>query len=325
MKFLLTLIISLALNISFSQEKKTSNIEDVFQKEFSAYPDSDIAIYLITPPDVLPDWFFTPPQGDKDNFYSIGISDPWIDVEKGNKQAKSRAYCLANFMNNVAAKGVSDLYNKDGPNYKFEQISRFYPLSKTLLEGFLVDSFVTKYKERIFLYKFNIGKAVTQNYSLIDCYKSVVRQDAGYSKLEKIELYGKIDEAEIQYEYTEKDNDFEILSVFNSDTIVIKPTVYQYTNKKNKSETDTNAEISLFRRGLWHGFFKSLIDNLDLAASEIGSHQKSVSDTHQNAKKARSFSQLNRGIYNASFKFDIAAIELTNKEMVIHFKTIKIP
>ena len=97
MKLILVLI--LCFNFfctSFSQVQKSNSIEEVFQKEFSAV-ESENDLSLVTPPVVLPDWFFNPPQGSRDCFYAIGVSDPWIDKERGNQQAICRAFCLASF------------------------------------------------------------------------------------------------------------------------------------------------------------------------------------------------------------------------------------
>jgi hypothetical protein len=324
MKIFSTIVLYLICFTTYSQVQKASTIEEIFNKEFPVKEDNKTEVYLVTPPEVLPDWFFNPPQGSEDVFYAVGISDPWIDNQRGREQAKFRAYCLASFMQNITAKGLSDVFNEGDENYKLEQISHFYNSSNAGFEGIAIDSFVTKYQEHVFQYKFTVGKALKKLSSQIEYYKSAIKQDVGYSKIEKFELFGQIDDLKMKYGYVVKNTNFEIESLFNSDTIMIKPTPYHYTQRNKINDNDSIAELNLFRRGLWQGFFKSLIDNLDLAASDITTKQKSVSEMYKNEKGTGNFNQLNRGVYNISFSFIITSIELINKEMVLHLKTRKI-
>ena len=319
MKLILVLI--LCFNFfctSFSQVQKSNSIEEVFQKEFSAV-ESENDLSLVTPPVVLPDWFFNPPQGSQDCFYAIGVSDPWIDKERGNQQAKCRAFCLASFMNKVSTKGISDLYNINDNSYKFEQITHFNALPNNDLESFVIDSFVTKYKEYLLLYKFTPGKNKSSNNSSIEYYKSTVEQESGYTKQEKIEMTNQTVDAKMKYKFVMKNNDFEIESLFNSDTIVVKPIIYHYTGRITAN--DTIEEISFFKKGLWQGYFLSLIDNLDMFASNIAAKQKSVSEIYKKNEGSDNLNQLNREVYNTSFSFTIKTIEITDKGMTIHFNT----
>ena len=321
MKIFSIMILCLTFSTIYGQVQKTSDIEEVFQSEFSADNGNKDELKLVTLPEVLPDWFFNPPQGNQDYFYAIGISDPGIDKEKGNQQAKMRAFCIASLMNNVTTKGVSDVYYKNDQTYKFEQITYFNSLPNVKLEGKAIDSAITKYRECVFLYKFTVGNAPKKINSTIEYYKSAIKQEAGYSKKERFDLISLTDDGTMKYNYTVVNNDFEIISVFNKDTITIKPVIYQYAETIKTKDTNSLEEISLFKKGLWQGFFKSFIDNLDIAASEMTAKQKSLSDITHNANGSENLNELNRGIYNTSFSFSISTIDLTKNEMVIHFKT----
>ncbi len=327
MKIISFVIFCFSVQLAYSQLQSpsigTSSIEDIFNKEFSKNQERKPIMSLITPPVVLPEWFFNPPQADQENFYAIGISDPWIDIERGNKQAKCRAFCLAGFMNKVSAKGLTDNYTGSDQIYKFEQICNFKTHPGVALEGVPVDSFVTKYMESIYLYRFTVGNGLNEKGSSIEYYKTAIGKNDRMSKLEKIELYEPANETKMLYSYLVKDNDFEILSIFDSDTIKIEPTIYQYNNGNAPKEDEESSEFSLFRKGLWLGYLQAFIENLDIAAIDIESRQKSVSDIYQNTDQTKSLKQLNRGVYNTSFTFYISSIELINKEMVIHFKTNK--
>ena len=327
MKIISIVIFCFVVQIANSQLHRTSigtsSIKNIFKKEFSKNQQRKPKMNLTSPHVVLPDWFFNPPQADQENFYAIGISDPWIDPKRGNKQAKCRAFCLAGFMNKVSAKGLTDIYNGSDQIYKFEQICNFKTLPGVALDGVPVDSFVTKYKESIYLYRFTVGNGLNEKGSSIEYYKTAIGKNEKMSKLEKIELYEPANDTKMQYSYIMKDNDFEILSIFDSDTVKIETGIYQYNNGNTSKEDEESSGISLFRKGLWLGFFKAFIENLDIAAIDIESKQKSVSDVYQNKDQSKSLKQLNRGVYNTSFTFYISSIELINKEMVIHFKTYK--
>jgi hypothetical protein len=292
--------------ISYGQGFMPPTIEDVFDKEFSNNEKTDNVLSIITPSEILPDWFFNPSLGDHDNC---------------KNQARIRAFCIASFMNNVSWKGISDIYAESGQHSKFEQLNHFIAAPNNDLQGLPIDSFTTKYQEQIFLYKFSHSSVLKKNCSIIDYYKTEVKHDAGYSKQEKMELFCKRDSDEIYYKYIKNNTDFEIISVFNSDTINVNPTIYQYAMRKNDKEADSLSEISLFKKGLWEGYFKSLIDNLDIAASYINTRQKSFSEADQNEKGINSFNQLNRGVYNVSFLFGISSVEFTDNEIIIHLKT----
>lgn len=321
MKVLSIFILCFTLYTAKCQVQKANDLEEVFRKEFSTHEETNLDLSIITPPEVLPNWFFLLPQGNQDVLYSIGISDPWIDKERGNQQAKYRALCIASLMNNVTTKGISDVFNRNDQSYKFEQITYFNSLPTVELEGTPIDSAVTKYLERIFLFKFTKGKTTHKINSSIEYYKSAIKQDAGYSKQEKLDFIGKSDDFILNYKYAVSNNDFEIVSVFNSDTLTIKPVIYQYTGRIYDKNVNSVEEISLFKKGLWQGFFKSMIDNLDIAASEITPKQKSVSDFTQNENGVVKINQLNRGVYNTSFSFSIASIQLTHDDMIIQLKT----
>jgi hypothetical protein len=321
MKIFFMMTLCFTFNLANSQVVKTGTIEEVFKNELSIDNRSNDDLSLVTPSEVLPDWFFNPPQGDQDIFYAVGISDPWIDKARGTQQAKMRAFCIAGLMNNVTTKGVSDVYYKSDQTYKFEQITYFNSLPNVKLEGKAIDSTITKYGECVCQYKFLICKAAKKINSTIEYYKSVIKQDAGYSKQERFDLKSMIDDGTMKYNYTGVNKDFEIISIFNSDTITIKPVIYQYTQRITTKDIQSRDEISLFKKGLWQGFFKSFIDNLDITASEMTTKQKSLSDITHNTNGSENLNELNRGIYNTSFSFSISTIELTKKEMVIHFKT----
>jgi hypothetical protein len=305
MKIFFMMTLCFTFYLANSQVNKTGTIEEVLKKELSFDYISNDNLSLVTPSEVLPDWFFNPPPGDHDLFYAVGVSDPWIDTTRGTQQAKIRAFCIASLMNNVTTKGVSDVYYKSDRTYKFEQITSFNSLLNVKLEGKAIDSTITKYGECVYLFKFQPGKAAKKINSTIEYYKSTIKQDAGYSKQERFDLKRKIDEGTIKYNYTGVNKDFETISILNSDTIIIKPVIYQYSQRIKNKDIQSGDEISLFKKGLWHGFIKSFIDNLDITASEMTVKQKSPSDITHNANGSENLNELNRGIYNTSFSFQL--------------------
>ena len=139
------------INTAYCQVYSADTIADYFEKEFSERSESNNEFSLVTPPEILPSWFFNPPQHENDILYAIGISDPWIDKERAEKQAEIRAFSIASFMNKTASKGVSDVFTESGKRYKFEQLSRFIASQNIDLHELAIDSFVTKYKEKIVL------------------------------------------------------------------------------------------------------------------------------------------------------------------------------
>jgi len=321
--FLVLNLCFLSLFNTYCQVQNPSTIEELFRKEFSVDKENNVELSIVTLPEILPDWFFNPPQRNQYELFVIGISDPWIEKEKGIQQAKLRAFCLASLMINVTSKGISDVYYKNDQSYKLELITYFDSQPDISLEGKVVDSAITKYNEYIFLYSFRFGKTQAKNNTKIEYYKSAINQDAIYGKHERFEFVGNVENSSIRYKYAAFNNDFEIESTINSDTINIKPTIYQYSGVNKLSKIDSIDIISLFKKGLWQGYFKSFIDNLELIASEMNARQKSVSDFKKNSNDKNKFDQLSRGIYSTSFSFDITSIAMTKKELVIHLKTYK--
>lgn len=329
-----SLLISLfiVLHTINCQAQRGTFYESIFKKEFTDLNkehadlkkekpiDSNIEMKLHTPPVVLPEWFLSPPAGDQDVFYSIGISDPWIDFSKGKLQAVNRAVSVASLMRELQTRGVIETYNNNQDN-KFQQISQFHTVPLKTQNCLPIDSFKTKYDELVYLFKFTSNKTGEANKTTLEYFISADNKDDKYGQFEKLRLISNIDNVKTEYESIEINRIQQVKSILNADTIQIMSAPYRYSVNDSIKNDNGEQEVCVLPSGLWQGYLKSLVHNLDFTATDISSKMKSLSD-HKEAENSEStIRNLIKTIYNVSFSFSITKIRIKNAAIELHLKS----
>ena len=329
----------LLLLASYSIEVEGQNnvfYENVFKKEFSnlnqqldklkdgppANKDNNSESRIYMTPQILPDWFINPPEGDQNVFYAIGISDPWIDAKKGRAQAINRANGIASLMTRLHTKGVIETYNNNQDN-KFQQISQFIAVPGSTIFGEPVDSFKTKFQEQLFLYKYIAGKPEEyQKNTTIEYFISSDNRETRYNQFEKLKFNSGSGSAKSEYESMEANGSCGIKSILGADTIQFRAAAFRYEFKQSPNKDDNNSEICYLASGLWQAYLKSLVHNLDIAATDISSRMKSLSDNKETEDKQSTYKQLMRTIYDVSFSFSIITVRSNNNQIELHLKSV---
>lgn len=306
--------------------------EKIFKNEFSALNkeysslkkeqpiSSDIEMRLHTPPQILPEWFTSPPTGEQDVIYAVGISDPWIEATKGRLQAKIRALSVASLTRNLQTRGVVETYNNNQDN-KFQQISQFNSLPISIQNCEPIDSFKTKYDELMYLFKLSSPKTSEANRTSVEFFISADNKDEKYSQLEKLRFISKIDSVKTEYESIEINKIQQIKSIVNIDTIQIMTAAYRYTINDSIKNDQGEPEICMLPSGLWQAYLKSLVHNLDFKAADISSKMKSLSDYKEAEGSKSSLKNLIKTIYNVSFSFSITKIRINNSALELNLQS----
>jgi hypothetical protein len=327
--FLLVFILLFSLN---SPAQKGTFYENIFKNEFSELNkeysnlkkeqpvSSIIEMRLHTPPQILPDWFMSPPSGGQDIIYAFGISDPWIEATKGRLQAKIRAVSVASLSRNLQTKGVVETYNNNQDN-KFKQISQFLSFPILIQNCEPVDSFKTKYDELIYLFKFSSPKTIEADKNSVEYFISADNKDDKYSQLEKLRFISNFENVKTEYESIEINKIPLIKSIVNIDTTQILIAPYRYTINDSIKNDQGEPEICMLPSGLWQAYLRSLIHNLDFTAADIFSKMKSLSDYKEDEDSKGTLRNLIKTIYNVSFSFSISKIRIKNSTLELNLKS----
>jgi hypothetical protein len=279
----------------------------------SIKPEKPIVLTVGT--EILPSWFFDMPSEGSDVVYSVGISDPGVDDSIASLQAIHRAVFVAGMMQGVDVSGIFDNYESDNGK-KIEEMNKIRKLNPVIGQYFIVDSFKTRFKEKVYLLKLacNAKDTIKINGS-VDYYKSEVVSDIGTKDYISITCKYRIDTCKYLYLYEQNGNDFAITSVANKHLNEIPFGMFQY-NKKGNNDSTT---ICLQHKGLWYGYFQTLMEEMTIQTSLIQSKIKSLGQVeNQNSQK-----QLARDIINKKLAFRISKVIPVKGKLEISLSVIK--
>jgi len=307
--------------------------ESIFKKEFSELKKEyselrgelkdqnreNNAVRLFVSPEILPDWFLRPPAGEEGVLFAIGISDPWMEGDKGRMQALERAQSIARLMFKLQTKGVIETYHNNLDN-KFQQISQFVAVPPAGMIFEPTDSFQTKYKEQIFLVKCGSGSTGGGNSTTIEYFISTDNLEEKFNQLEKLRLNANSGSIKSVYESLEINRNQQVISILKTDTLQVLPATYRYMLKENTNKEPPEPEVCLLTSGLWQGYLKGLVHSLDISASDRSPKLKSLSDHKASDNSTNSLENMIRTIYDVSFSFGVKEVRLGKQEVALHLK-----
>lgn len=313
--------------------QKETFIENIFEKEFSMLQkehsnlkkelpysqQENIAVPIFTSPSLLPHWLLNLPLAEKNVFYAVGISDPWVDSQTGRTQALRRAQGIACLMNRLNTKGVQEFFNNE-PATRYQQISQFIAAPQAITYCEPIDSLTTKYREQLYLYKVTFGEHTEKNHTAVEYFISSDNQNEKYNQFEKLRLKTNIENCVSEYECLEINRNQQIKSVLDEDTIQIIPATYRYSVKDSLAN---DPEVCLLVSGLWQGYLKALVHQLDISAADLSPKIKSLSDNLQTEASGSGLKHLIRTIYNLSFSFSIATTTIRNHILEMQLEVAK--
>lgn len=293
-----------------STDLRPTSIKQLYQLEYSDEPDDQplrpeqFTIGI----SALPHWFWNIPASTHQTSYAIGISDPLPDDSaKAAHQAMARGVLQLHLLHHAEITGVSDLFNTDLQN-KYEELYRFQTNSE--LEGSYskVDSFTTRYGEKMYLIQLKTTKKIsTSLYSNVEIYRSYSKVNSGWCGTSKVHCTWQFDTVSLSYDCTQNENQVEIISLINNDTIPITGYRYEYHPPLDVCSNDTTV-VKLHRRGLWSGYFDAFCEGLQTVATNVESKINSVDTMHNNEKGVTDIRMLKRSIVKQTLQLSIQRI-----------------
>lgn len=281
---------------------------------------TDKPVVLEIGAEILPEWFYDTPKSSNSYLYAIGISDPFISDKLSAQQAYQRALFLIDLMTGTEISGVSDNY-ADRNGKKYEEIDKFKGQLWLIGKISVVDSFYTRFKEKIMLIRFD--KMCTDTLKLkssVDYYKSQIETDAGIYTFVNLTLSFKQDTVFSYYNYVQYGDYFSIKSLFVEQDVEIPNGLYEYTLKNFDSEkSNSNKIVTLPNKGLWFGYLVSFIEELSLKASNLRSLSRSTGQFKQDFEDAN----LSREIIKNNLSFKINKVTIADNKFGIDISLIK--
>jgi len=298
-----------SLQIGYCQDKKS--FEKIFDKEdidkatrgskkfknistFSYYPDT------------LPQWFFTPPQSNENIIYSIGISDPDMELIKAKELAIHRAKALACICLKSKFQYFRDMYTSEQQEGKYstyrQRFDTYFKISALSLidEEFfsVIDTHFTRYNEYVALIKFT-PSAVQKSKMIVSAVGTVLYIEAqvkdAFEVQAEYELKSTFKSPEMRdidahYLYREKGNKFLTNSTYLGSTIDFPVYVYKYASP---FWTENTTPLTSYN-GLWSKFTQELFRYLTLTTEESRKRIKNMGQQYnpENANLSREVASL---------------------------------
>jgi hypothetical protein len=300
--------------ISDSDSFNNNDFEKTFENEFKKQDKNpkQKPIILGVGSELLPQWFFNPPSSTDQMIYAVGIADPALPDNYARLQATERALSLISLMSGTNVTALSDNY-QGTKGTKFEEINRFKGAYPLLGKYAIVDSFTTRFKEKLVLIKYEKNHTDSLPFrSEFELYKSQLDAGAGTYYTSNIIAKCKHDTNSLYYNYKQYVNDFLIISIVNNQPIDIPLAIYAYA-ETSKSATDSaeNKIAKLAHRGLWQGYLESFMESLSFLSSNTKSSSKSLGQIEQQAVTGN----IARDISNNKIFFSINKISIFDNKL----------
>lgn len=302
----------LHVSASHAQNDDKSNFERIFWQELNEEEKNEPLIKEQFSMGIseLPQWFWNLPVATDKLSYAIGISDPEMeDSVKAQQQAVQRALLQLSLMNGASISGVSDLYSKDLQN-KYEEYYKIAGIS--FVQGGIVvlDSFKTRFGEKMVLLKLDRnGKKQFRIETGIEDYKSNTKIEIGWCSSEKISYFARTDSDTMRCVCEQDNEQYNLLSVWNRDTISIPAYRYEYKGMHTDNPTDvSDSIIKLYHKGLWSGYFQAFLNGLITTTANHQSRLKAMTELHTHSSRNENLNSINRNIVNSNIAFNIRTI-----------------
>lgn len=215
----------------------------------------------------LPDWFFKLPQpATNEEVYAIGISDPGMDnTYLARQQAMYRSYYLVSM---ILQSKVTKYHDSFSESYSGVTTTKSNDIAnicggKKKIEIQVVDSFTTKYNERMYLVKGWLTEKGLETQSITKSFSKQVNN----TLLHTMESICQIEKNNIYY--ATKDSSNNVVYVNSS----VNKNFYKVTNGEYVYK-DKNFTVSSLPYGLWQGFSLACISSISKAGTDFGDDSK---------------------------------------------------
>jgi len=277
-------------------------------------------------PDVLPGWWYYPPEANQHFIYALGVSDPWLDTAIARKQAMLRGIGVLSLLAGSSVDAVQDIYsvvnNGSSFNYeqKFEEYTRIH--NHISIDPYRVKTmniYRSKYDETLVLLKYSLKEDVdTGKYTGVQATVFNMEMAMGQAR----EFHSMIDlwikqkndttDKSLFYRYRNYENLGEIVSRYQEEEINIPRDYYYYKAGGPKGSDIVNNAIR-FRYGLWNGFITRLLEKMVNISFEHASYLKDMSDQYAAVHNE----ELVRTIAKNRLSFIINRISITKEGIIL--------
>ncbi|MFP4524812.1 MAG: hypothetical protein ACLFNL_00350 [Bacteroidales bacterium] len=318
----------------FRQDTGKQEFEKIMERETSSLQDnpSDLFLYFLIP-ERLPDWFFRPSSYASTNDFMIGVSDPGMDSAKALENAIFRAKALYCLSEETLVENVSDNFVINREKGKPVLSSQYMEFTKIRAKkGFNDKNFVvdkklyTKYGECIVLISLN-SKPIAQKedtlavtaelMELVQENSFNMNNNTFFSRMNaylNTDSKGGLKTTNMSYMYQDKRGGYDMISVFNNDTIYLPVRPYRYLSfvdlfPENNTEGSTGFSSSV-NRGLWNAYINLVLKHLNYHNNYLQSTVKRSFDNYTSSNQG-----MVRMVSRNSFSFKLKNITLDKQRL----------
>jgi len=333
------IMISCVLVAQNNSTDKTENqyreFKETLEKEIEDYEqDTAQSKFQVLHPVSLPDWIFNLPVSNQNTIYSIGISDPGMEVDKAFRLAELRAKVIIAtlfqskitfIIDNYSNEKVDD--NRDEFTTRYENLFSIISTHSAAPSNFeIINRDYTSFGEAIVLLRFSpkITKEYADQIQIEISSYEVERQK--YNKFEieeKFEIAGSQNYSGIKdsvidfyYSFHSLNNLFEISSKYQEEDYQFPYYNFKYQGQSadslNLFETSINNKLNY---GLWMAYIETLVQKIFNMSLAYAVDIKRVGDDY--SSETQDFS---REITEANMSFKINRFIIFNNRLSLELE-----
>jgi hypothetical protein len=230
-------------------------------------------------PEQLPEWMNNLPVSDGDKIYLLGISDPFMEVEKAKELALLRIKLLASFINNIKVGNMRDYFvsetNGISTDY-FLDYTRFLGEANLDLEDIkIIKNHTTRFDEVILLAEIDKSAITANSKNTIKTKADIISKALMIGDKYELIIRSEIDSETIQ-DQEEKNHHFlsyAINKIINTETTIndeliselpalsLKYASYDDVGKEDFLRDEKMMGYSL-RNGIWYAYLTAIFFEL---------------------------------------------------------------
>ncbi len=319
---------------TFREYKEYRMVFDSEVKKFDEHSIKELPRYKVLLPESTAEEFLLLPASDDNKAYVIGISDPGLEEHEGFSQALLRAKSLLSFSRGISIKHISDMYEEEYSDERFNTVLNKYADFYRLNSGLAIDTnrlriindTTNKYGETIILLEYihgsdDLNQIIKCN---SDCLITEVRSNTDFEINQRVDIlceaFNKDDYKE-SYKFTSRrvHRQYDINSFFNGKEIA--PPMYTLRYKNTTDISDSIAEMkirSMLSDGLWNGLIDCLIQNLLIESKLRSSVMKATSDNY-----SKKHQNMNREVASSNAAIRLEDIYIYNNRIHVDITIFK--
>lgn len=328
---------------SFIAQETVSSLVDsdyrrfrkVFNEEISKLDSTVSDSRLSFHPASLPAWLSTIPASNTHSIYTIGISDPGMEVHEAMRLAILRAKIIMALLLKAELSSITDNYTKENEISnsshfvtKYVNYYRLLASTKSAPEQFQVaNQYITSFGETIVLMKYSpsvaIGNVVDSLMLKIDLYVAERQLKNRFEFEEKCEMYGlskqnkNTGEINIFYYFYNAVNQFyEIVSRFNGNEIDFPQNLFRYQMLGNSNQVEEyNAFSYKLTYGLWKAYLESILQFYTTATIKSDQEISQLDDQYLSSSQ-----NISREIVETDHTFALQGLRISNNRLSVILK-----